>query len=279
MLRASVNVQRRGRAVTSLGQGHLEFASDLLDELHETPASAGPAHTEDSAQASIDALLSSTDRYASGKSYRELLRFVGALPSYKPFNRMLVHLQDPGAVYVATAARWRNVFGRGIKPNAQPLVVLQPQGPVMIVFDVHHTEPVVEDPRPVPASATDPLAISYRSLDEGIERRIRVATNNAVRDGIRITFVDQGGHSGGSTKLRRDSGIAIRRPLARPGKKTEPQEEVYPLLYDVIVNSTLDRQDQYATLVHELAHIYCGRLGSPNVDYWPDRKDSSHEVA
>jgi hypothetical protein len=29
---------------------------------------------------------------------------------------------------------------------------------------------------------------------------------------------------------------------------------------------------RYATLVHELAHLYCGHLGTPNKSWWPDRR-------
>ncbi len=28
---------------------------------------------------------------------------------------------------------------------------------------------------------------------------------------------------------------------------------------------------RYATLCHELAHLYCGHLGTPNEKWWPDR--------
>ena len=28
---------------------------------------------------------------------------------------------------------------------------------------------------------------------------------------------------------------------------------------------------QYATLVHELAHLYCGHVGTPNLNWWPNR--------
>ena len=31
-------------------------------------------------------------------------------------------------------------------------------------------------------------------------------------------------------------------------------------------------------MVHELAHLYCGHLGSPNVDWWPDRRGLSDNV-
>ncbi len=34
----------------------------------------------------------------------------------------------------------------------------------------------------------------------------------------------------------------------------------------------MDRESRYATFVHELAHLYCGHLGSPNKKWWPDRR-------
>jgi hypothetical protein len=35
---------------------------------------------------------------------------------------------------------------------------------------------------------------------------------------------------------------------------------------------------KYATLVHELAHLYCGHLGTPNEKWWPNRHWLPHDV-
>ena len=32
------------------------------------------------------------------------------------------------------------------------------------------------------------------------------------------------------------------------------------------------------TLAHELAHLYCGHLGTPNDNWWPDRRGLSEAV-
>jgi len=32
---------------------------------------------------------------------------------------------------------------------------------------------------------------------------------------------------------------------------------------------------RYATLVHELGHLYCGHLGTPNDRWWPNRRGLS----
>src|SRR4051812_33671097 len=47
----------------------------------------------------------------------ELLRFVARFRLYSPFNAMLVHLQMPGATFVAPAHRWARDYGRRIKPG------------------------------------------------------------------------------------------------------------------------------------------------------------------
>lgn len=260
--------------MTSYGQGRLEFDPDLLDEL-VTPAAA--PITEDTAKASIDSLLASAARYRDPADYRDLVRFVGRLPTYSPFNRMLVHIQDPGAVYVATSSRWRTHYGRDVKPGARPIIVMQPGGPVMVVFDVRHTEPVVENPRPVPTSATDPIAIGYSSPEAVIKHRWVRLDHNAIRDGIRISFADHGGHSGGSTTARSVNSIQLHRPRRSRGSNGAEWEQ-FALQYDVVVNESLSLKDQYATLVHELAHIYCGHLGSRNEKFWPSRPALPQEV-
>ena len=45
-----------------------------------------------------------------------------------------------------------------------------------------------------------------------------------------------------------------------------------PVRYELLFNSNLSAEALYATLAHELAHLYCGHLGSPNERWWPDRR-------
>lgn len=40
----------------------------------------------------------------------------------------------------------------------------------------------------------------------------------------------------------------------------------------MLLNVNHSNETQYATLVHELAHLYCGHIGTPNVKWWPDRR-------
>lgn len=45
-----------------------------------------------------------------------------------------------------------------------------------------------------------------------------------------------------------------------------------------MATSRLSAETRYATLVHELAHLYCGHLGTPNGRWWPDRQNLSDTV-
>ena len=44
------------------------------------------------------------------------------------------------------------------------------------------------------------------------------------------------------------------------------------------MNENLNRGARYATIAHELAHMYCGHIGTPNPKWWPDRGGLAHEV-
>lgn len=52
-----------------------------------------------------------------------------------------------------------------------------------------------------------------------------------------------------------------------------------PLRYDAVVNSSLATTVRFTSLVHEVAHVLCGHLGSPEPDWWPSRARLEQDVA
>jgi hypothetical protein len=62
--------------------------------------------TEDMTKRALDELFSLTRQYKSAKAYHDLLRFIGRFRFYSPFNAMLVHIQMPGASFVASPSHW-----------------------------------------------------------------------------------------------------------------------------------------------------------------------------
>jgi hypothetical protein len=231
-----------------------------------------PAATWDSeaARHAPDELFSMSRQYRSGETYATLLKFVSRFRFYSPFNAMLVHIQMPGAPNVAPPHRWLRDYDRRVKPGARPLVILQPMGPVMLVFDISDVDP--EDrARPLPVEVERPFDARQGCLSGELELTIE----NTKRDGVSVSERDAGSQSAGELRL------------AEPGRhlsvverlKPEPVHTRVPLRYELLVNAKRSGETKYATLAHELAHLYCGHLGTPNDRWWPDRRGVSPLVA
>ncbi len=230
------------------------------------PLAEQPRSSVEEAKASINSLLEQGQQYRSTAEYANLLSFIGRFRRYAPFNAMLVHMQRPGARYVLTAARWRSQFGRVIKPGAQNLIMLQPGGPYMIVYDVGDTEPLRGAPA-LPRDVLDPVAATADLEDRHLERLWARTVDNAVRLGIRIILVDHAKASCGQASRTQARDTVIERPGPR-GQGVES----FPLRFEVLVNRNLALVDRYVTLVHELAHLRCGHLGGHLDHGWPDRR-------
>jgi hypothetical protein len=227
-----------------------------------TPAKVKPFEKRE-AQKALDQLFTLTTQYKTSTAYKELLAFVGRFRFYSPYNAMLIHVQMPGAQYVASPSRWSTDYGRSIRPGARPIVILQPRGPVMFVFDLSDTE-AGEDAPELPRQVTHPFEVRKGSIGQELQSTIE----NAKRDGIRFSSQNAGAQSAGAIRQTKHSAAqgVITRLL--PTK----QVAAVKVRYEVLVNTTLSREAQYVTLVHELAHLYCGHLGSPDPTWWPDRR-------
>ena len=234
-----------------------------------SPRRDGRAPTDQSSQSAIDDLVRDARRFSSSSDYRELLQFVRGFRAYSPFNATVVRIQSPGATYVAPADRWLRDYDRVISPGARPLMILQPRGPVMFVYDVADTEPLNQHSRPLPKRVTDPFAVTW---DGDVEKVMTRTVENAARDGIRVTHTPSGANQAGCAMPASAQGAISFVARRRPERVTVDVQ----VRYDVVINDHLDAPAQYATLLHELAHIYCGHLGTPNEKWWPARNRLSH---
>jgi len=215
------------------------------------------------AERALDELFNLARKYTTTESFNELLKFIRRFRFYSPYNAMLIHMQMPGAQYVATPHRWLDRYKRRIKTGARPLVILQPRGPVMFVFDVSDTEPLNGAP-PLPPEVDRPFEVRGGTVG----RELELTCENAKRDGINIIDNDAGSQRAGSIEA------------AAPGQHLKvlkrslplPEYEQVSLRYEMLLNTKLSREARYATLAHELGHLYCGHLGSPNSNWWPNRQ-------
>jgi hypothetical protein len=141
----------------------------------------------------LDELFAYARQYNSSKECFELLRFVANFRFYSPYNAMLIYTQMKDAKYVAPAHRWMRDYGRRIKAGARAIVILQPIGPVMFVFDVADTGPGPGVP-PLPREVEKPFEV----LKGRIGDELQLTIENAKRNGVSITERPQGSQSAGS---------------------------------------------------------------------------------
>lgn len=201
------------------------------------------------ARSLLDQLLEDSRLYTQSTDYKALLDFVIRLRNFAPFNAMLLHVQKPGLSYAASARDWRQRFGRSIKEGARPLLILQPFGPVALVYDVLDTEG-----RPLPEDVASFVASG------GIgEQSLATFRRRMSKKGIEWCWVDAGDQKAGSIRV-------FKRPLTE--KETTQ--------YRMHINRNHDPNVQFVTLAHELGHLFLGHLGQDKALNIPQRPKPDH---
>lgn len=189
--------------------------------------------------------------YRSGGEYLEALQFVSRFTKYAPLNAFLIYAQRPTATFVATSSRWRSRFGRKVKCSARPIVILAPNSPVTFVYDVEDTTG-----KPLPAYFHEPFKVKGYLEAEVWKKTVE---NCEKRDRIRIDFTEKSALNAGCIyKNSMIGGGTV--PAGMPKYIVEIGEMLFSL------------EEKYTTLVHELAHLYCGHLGGDEDGWWPDRR-------
>jgi hypothetical protein len=242
--------------------------------LAEAPLPAGelsPAAEweREGTQRALDSLFSLAHQYKSSGAYNNLLKFVARFRFYSPFNAMLIHIQMPGAKYVAPPHRWRRDYGRSIRTGARPIVILQPMGPVMFVFDVIDTQPT-DGARPLPLEVDRPFEVTQGRIGGELGQTAK----NAKRDGVEVVEREAGSQHAGSIRWDKNGALLEFVTRTKPERKSIKVEK----RFEIALNAKLSAEARYPTLVHELGHLYCGHLGTPNEQWWPDRRGLRHEV-
>lgn len=194
----------------------------------------------------LEELYYYTDQYRTGDSFNELFKFICRLPTIAPFNAMLLHIQKPGITAVATAAEWKKQFGRSIRPGARPLVILWPFAPVEFVYEAADTIGETD----LPESIMTPFQASGTLPPLALKRLI----NNLKRDNVTYYEADHGSGSAGLIRLYPDGS------------------------FEMIVNQNHSPEQRFATIAHELGHLYCGHLGPQDAPWWPCRTNLPHIV-
>ena len=240
--------------------------SDMLDDQDDDDVLFDDieAMNLEAVKGTLDELFLLARHYSRSDKFLELIEFVASFRRYSAFNAMMVHIQMPGARYVLPAKRWLKEYGRLPVADAQPLIMLQPMSPIMFGFDVSQTEG-----RALPQDFENPFKASGYLDGSRFDRTI----SNAKRDGVRVNLKSLGSTLGGYVRNVASPlhlfGIhflgAERQTMKVNGCETE-------VVADITLNANLPQETNFATLSHELGHLYCGHVGTPNPKWWPDRR-------
>lgn len=205
------------------------------------------AHFED-CRSAIDQLFFESLTTTGAAAFDEFLSFAMKFSNLSVYNAMLVRVQRPGAGAVATRRKWASI-GRYVKPDAVPVVVLQPFGPVLFLFEQGDT-----DGRPLPAENANPLFAS----GELSQTTYDLCVAAAKKYSINVEQTDQYGALLAGTAA--GARIGPESQLTKAGRT-----------FRVKLNAKHDVPTRFATLAHELGHIYCGHVGGDSKGRWPDR--------
>lgn len=203
--------------------------------------------TREDSRASIDHLIREALAYDTGSKIKELFSFIGRTTVHSPYNAMLLHIQKPDAKLMLSATKWKEL-GRSVNAGARPYVILATMGPVSFVFDESDTK---GDPLPENLQGNlfnDSFAVSG-GLTPGVWKRLMKSCEKA-----RIAVTD---------KAQR---IGLAGQIAAKGA-----------LCEITINSAHPSDVRFVTMVHELAHLFCGHLG-PFIGICQDRRDRSFAV-
>jgi len=209
-------------------------------------------NSEQDTRSLLGQLLTDSQLFKKSDEYKKLLDCIICMPNFAPFNAMLLQVQKPGLSYAASSWDWQKRFGRTIKQDARPLIILWPFGPVALVYDVLDTEgkDLPEHIYAFPAKG----AMTQEKIFHFISR--------IAKKGLNVEFIDKGDNQAGRI-------IAVKR--AKDAKE-QPH-------YVIKVNQNHNPNVQFATLAHELGHLFLGHLGLDKALSIPDRASTRSKNA
>ncbi len=180
-----------------------------------------------------------------------LVDFFARFRRFSFFNTALIHAQRPAVTLLASGVQWGRLEHE-VKDGALPVIVLAPFGPVQFLFDETDTRgreltdterAALLAPGPTPRANWDQTVEGARALGVIVEAGIIPATGTWA--------------------------------LHQHDDQGRPRGEGKYISWEVVVDGSLDTDQRFLRLTHELGHIYCGHLGGHPAGIWRPRRDFS----
>lgn len=222
-------------------------------------------------ESNLDSLWRNVQAYRSSVNFMAVMKACSRFRHLAPYNAMLVEIQRPGARYVLSEKEWRKKYDRGIKPNARPLIVLVPFGPVDFLFEINDTYPLK-------------TGLFWKTDDEILEEiAAPYKTRTEVSDDILNSTIDWLPIHGIAidTSFVAGSDYAAQIELLNFPSHTinvhigKDQNLKWQANYLLSVNKNAQKGECFASICHELGHLFCQHLIAPHDwEKWPVRNIS-----
>lgn len=188
----------------------------------------------------IDELLKRSWRFRNTHEFTKFFDFIARFHHYSRYNSMLVYIQNQTVTFFGGVSFWKKKFKRTIKEEARPYIILAPNGPIMLVYDVFETEGE-ESPEKFLENGLGHKPIEVKGhLDKRIFDN---AMEEAHKWGIRILFKPFSFFKGGHVTT------------------------IFTGYLDICLKEGMSIEENFAILIHELAHLFLGHTGHPHLLY------------
>jgi hypothetical protein len=186
----------------------------------------------------IDELLHRSWKHRSSVEFFKFFDFIAKFHHYSRFNTMLIYLQNPNVAFFGGSSYWGKKFGRTIKEDARPYVILAPMSPVMLAYDVMETEGV-DSPEEFlkKGLGSKPFEVKGSLNPKVLENVIQVTVSYGIRVFTKPLSFFKGGHI----------------TTIRSGK------------LEIVLNEAATTEERLSVLIHELAHLFLGHTGHKEI--------------
>lgn len=192
-------------------------------------------------KSTIDDLFKRSLRFKSSSEFAKFFNFIARFNHYSRYNTMLVYIQNPNVTFFGGKSFWKKKFNRNIKEDAErPYIILAPNGPVMLAYDVFGTEGE-DSPEEFLKKG---LGRKPFEVDGYIEKKIfNRAIEEAKAWGIKIFFKPFSFFKGGHVTT------------------------IFANRLEICLKEGMSKEENFAVLVHELAHLFLGHTGHRELHY------------
>ena len=215
-------------------------------------------------KSTIDELFINVENFRETENFQGMLNFISSFRYLSPYNAFLVYQQKPGTKYVMNATQWYKKYGRKIKPNARPLIILMPFGPVDYVYDISDTysEKSQDSLFGENDDILENLIAPYKTLGYEPIKELGILEYSMRIQGISLnTDFKVGNGYAGKIEVVRD----YVPQLEFRYKNTTIR---YPANYILSVRDGVTAGEMFATIVHELGHLFCHHLFARPIGSW-----------